>query len=73
MTASDPRWHDLARILVGHSTGVRPGDRVLVAMRETETLPLATAVVAAAASLGAHPQAIFTAAAFIGGSMGSWQ
>lgn len=64
MSADDPRWHDLARILVGHSTGVRTGDRVLIAMREAETLPLATAVVAAAARLGARPQAIFAAAAF---------
>lgn len=64
MNERDPRWRDLARILVGHSTGVRAGDRVLVAMREAETLPLATAVVEEAARRGARPQAIFAAAAF---------
>lgn len=64
MNERDPRWRDLAGILAGHATGVQPGDRVLVAMREVETLPLATAVVERAARLGARPQAIFTTAAF---------
>ena len=64
MTNHDPRWYDLAGILVDHATGVRAGDRVLVAMRETETLPLATAVAEHAVRRGAYPQAIFTAAAF---------
>lgn len=64
MSAADPRWTNLAQALVGHATGVRPGERVLVAVREVEALPLATAVVEAALEAGGFPQAIFAAAAF---------
>jgi aminopeptidase len=60
----DPRWRDLAAILTGHATGVQPGERVLVAMREPETFPLAAAVHAAVIQAGGVPQTIFTAAAF---------
>jgi len=60
----DPRWNRLADILVHHATGVRPGDRVLVAMREPETFPLAAAVHEAAIRAGGTPQSILAAAAF---------
>lgn len=60
----DPRWRDLAAILTGHATGVRPGDRVLVAMREPETFPLAVAVHEAAILAGGYPQTIMSSAAF---------
>ncbi|MGI9252740.1 MAG: aminopeptidase [Thermomicrobiales bacterium] len=60
----DPRWRDLAGILTGHATGIRPGDRVLVAMREPETFPLAAAVHEAAIRAGGYPQTILSAAAF---------
>jgi aminopeptidase len=60
----DPRWKELAAMLTGHATGVRPGERVLVAMREPETFPLAAAVHSAAIRAGGYPQTILTAAAF---------
>ncbi len=60
----DPRWRDLANILTGHATGVGPGDRVLVAMREPEVFPLAAAVHEAAIRAGGYPQTILSAAAF---------
>lgn len=63
-TGGDPRWRDLADILVNHAVRVRPGDRVLVAMREPETFPLAAAVHAAAVRAGGYPQTLLTAAAF---------
>ncbi len=44
----DPRWHQLAEILVNYSTAVKKGDRVLITMMEIDTFPLARAVYAAA-------------------------
>ncbi len=58
----DPRWRDLAEILVGYSTEVRPGDRVLIAMVEPETFPAAQAVYEAALVAGADPQVHFASA-----------
>ena len=48
----DPRWEQLAALLVGWSTGVRPGDRVLITMVEPETFPLVRAVHAAVVRAG---------------------
>ena len=56
---TDPRHRQLAETLVGWSTGVRPGDRVLVAMLEPETFPLALAVHEAALRAGADAQVQF--------------
>jgi aminopeptidase len=52
----DPRWLELAEILVGYSTAVRPGDRVLITMVEPETFPLVRAVHAAAVRAGGNVQ-----------------
>jgi aminopeptidase len=52
----DRRWSELAEILVGWSTEVRPGQRVLVSMTEPESYPLACAVNAAVVRAGALPQ-----------------
>ena len=60
----DERWSRLADILVNYSTRTQPGDRLLIAMTEPETLPLALAVYEQAvrtgawdiAFLGAEPQ-----------------
>ncbi|MGB9619099.1 MAG: aminopeptidase, partial [Armatimonadota bacterium] len=41
---NDPRWQQLAEILVHYSTGTRPGERVLITMMEVETFPLVRAV-----------------------------
>lgn len=40
----DSRWQQLAEVLVHYSTEVRPGQRVLIAMGEAETLPLVQGV-----------------------------
>ncbi len=58
----DPRWESLAAVLVGHSTAVRPGDRVLITMMETGSYPLARAVHAAAVRAGGLPQIEFQSA-----------
>ena len=66
MSDADPRWSDLAAVLVGHATRVRPGERVLVAMREPETFPLACRVHEAVIRAGGLPQTIFASARFDG-------
>lgn len=59
---NDPRWDQLAEILVGYSTGTKPGDKALIAMTETDTLPLCRAVYAAAIRAGAFPCVEFQSA-----------
>jgi len=34
---TDPRWEQLARTLVTYSTGVQPGEKVLITMMEEDT------------------------------------
>jgi len=55
----DLRWHQLADILVNYSAAVRPGERVMIAMKETHTLPLVRAVYAAVVKAGGYPQVQF--------------
>jgi aminopeptidase len=55
----DKRWHQLADILVNYSAKVRAGERVMIAMHETATLPLVRAVHAAATQAGAYVQVQF--------------
>ena len=62
MLSVDPRWDELAEILVTHSTAVRSGDKVLIGMTEVETMPLVRAVNAHAIRAGGHPQVVFTSA-----------
>jgi aminopeptidase len=57
--ADDPRWADVGRVLVEHSTGVRPGERVMIAMSEVASYPLARGVVEACIRAGAYPQVQF--------------
>ena len=52
----DKRWEQLGEILVNYSTKVKPGERVMIAMIEIETWPLAHAVYEAAIKAGAYPQ-----------------
>jgi aminopeptidase len=59
---TDPRWQQLADILVNYSTGVKKNDRVLITMMEIETLPLARAVYAAAVKAGGLPFVEFQSA-----------
>ena len=55
----DPRWHHVAEVLVRHSTALQPGERVMIAMIEMETLPMAQALYAACVKAGALPQVQF--------------
>ena len=55
----DQRWRQLAEILVNYSTAVKAGERVMIAMHEVETLPLARAVYQAAVKAGAYVQVQF--------------
>ena len=51
----DKRWDALASILVNYSTGVKPGERVLITMMEVETEPLARACYREAVKAGGYP------------------
>jgi aminopeptidase len=55
----DPRWEKLGELLVHYSTRVQPGERVMIAMTETETFPLAQAVYRAVVKAGGFPQVQF--------------
>lgn len=55
----DKRWKRLGELMVGHSTAVQPGERVMIAMSEVETYPLAYAIYEAAIKAGAYPQVQF--------------
>lgn len=55
----DPRWKQLGSLLVNYSAAVQPGERVMIAMGEAESLPLAQAVYEAALKAGAYPQVQF--------------
>ncbi len=59
---SDPRWEQLADVLVNYSTAARPGEKVQITMMEVETFPLARAVYAAAVKAGALPNVEFQSA-----------
>lgn len=58
----DQRWEQLASILVRYSTNVQPGDRVLIAVIEAHTLPLARAVHAEVVRAGGLPYIEFQSA-----------
>lgn len=60
----DPRWHQVADILVNYSTEVKKGDRVFITMQEIETFPLAKAVYNAAVRAGGLPFVEFQSAYF---------
>lgn len=55
----DRRWKQLGEILVNYSTEVKPGERVMIAMIEPETLPLVQGVYEAAVKAGGLPQVQF--------------
>ena len=52
----DERWLRLGEVLVNYSSAVKKGERVMIAMVEIETWPLAQAVYRAAIKAGAYPQ-----------------
>ena len=55
----DKRWEKLGEILVNYSTRVVPGEKVIIAMIEQETYPLARGVYQADIKAGAFPQVQF--------------
>jgi len=59
---TDPRWNQLADILVNYSTKTKAGERVFITMMETETLPLVIGVYRQAIQAGALPQVEFVSA-----------
>ena len=56
MPKTDPRWNAVAEVLVHYSAAVQLGDRVMIAMGEIETFPLAQAVYQSCVKAGAFPQ-----------------
>jgi aminopeptidase len=56
---ADPRWGDVGRVLVQHSTQVRPGERVMIAMGEVDSYPLARGVFEAVVQAGGFPRVQF--------------
>lgn len=62
MSLIDPRWDQLADILVHYSTQVESGDKVLITMREVDTLPLLCAVYQRCVMAGAHTYVEFQSA-----------
>ena len=52
----DKRWKKLGDVLVNYSTKVQPGERVMIAMVEIETWPLARAVYEEVIRAGGYPQ-----------------
>lgn len=61
--AVDPRWRQVADVLTRYSTAVQPGERVMIAMHEVDSYPLAQALYAACIECGAFPQVQFFAEA----------
>ena len=55
----DPRWRQVADVLTGYSTNVQPGERVMIAVQEADSLPLAQALYEACIEAGAFPQVQF--------------
>jgi aminopeptidase len=56
----DERWTRLAEILVGYSTRVGPGDRVMINMMEVETQPLVEAVYEQVVRAGGLPEVYYS-------------
>ena len=60
---TDKRWRELGKSLVSHSLGVKPGERVMIAMYEIESYPLALAVYSECVKAGGFPQIQFNSEA----------
>ena len=60
----DPRYDQLAQILVNYSTAVQPGQNLLIQMAEPEAMPLASAVYRAGIQAGANVEVAFTSTEF---------
>jgi aminopeptidase len=62
--ALDKRWKQLGDLLVNYSLGIKPGEKVMIAMGEPQTYPLALAVYEACIKSGAYPQVQFLSEEF---------
>ncbi len=51
----DPRWHDLAEILIGHSTRLQAGEAVFIECFDLDDTVLPRLLIQLAARRGAHP------------------
>ena len=51
----DKRWKQLGDLLVNYSLEIKPGEKVMIAMVEAQTYPLALAVYEACIKSGAYP------------------
>ena len=60
----DKRWKQLGDLLVNYSLAVKPGQKVMIAMTEAETYPLALAAYEACIKSGAYPQVQFLSEEF---------
>ncbi len=60
----DPRYDQLAQILVNYSTAVQPGQNLLIHMGEPEAMPLASAVYRAGVQAGANVEVAFASTEF---------
>jgi len=56
---TDPRWNELADILINYSTQTKKDEKVFITMMETDTLPLVERVYSHAVQAGALPQVEF--------------
>lgn len=59
---NDPRWTQLADILVNYSTRTQAGEKVFITMMETDTLPLLIPVYSKVVQAGGLPQVEFVSA-----------
>ena len=56
---TDKRWKNLGESLINWSLQMKPGEKLMIAMYETETYPLALAVYEACIKAGGYPQIQF--------------
>jgi aminopeptidase len=56
---ADPRWGQLADVLVNHATAIQPGERVMIAFSELDSYPLMINVYHSCIRAGAFPQVQF--------------
>ena len=56
---TDKRWQKLGDSLINYSLAVKPGEKLMIAMYEVETYPLAKACYAACIKAGGYPQIQF--------------
>lgn len=56
---TDKRWKKLGQSLIDYSLGLRPGEKLMIAMYEVESYPLALAAYEACIKAGGYPQIQF--------------